>query len=181
MPEIDLDISQRFRKGDLDALREIVSSYQHTMFRIGLKLLGNPDDAKDFAQDVFLHAWQKRDKYDSARPFQPWFFQLAFNLGRGKLRRRKFTVTSEHVEPDPVEQTAETLLIEQEERSTVQELLEQLKPDYRECLLLRFEADLKLEEIAEALDIPVGTVKTRLRRGLIAFKQLYTTTRGAKR
>ncbi len=179
MAVIDPDISQRFHDGDLEALRQIVCHYQGSVFGIGLKLLGSVDDARDFSQDVFLHAYEKRCKYDPARSFEPWFYKIALNLGRGKLRKRKRErVNNNAATVDMVEETAETTLIDQEKRARVQEALSKLKPIYRECLALRFESDLRLHEIAETLGVSLGTVKTRLRRGLMAFKKMYVNREG---
>lgn len=178
MAQISQDSSTRFHSGDYGALKEVVAVYQEPLFRIGLKLLGNPDDAKDFCQDVFLHAWKQREFYNPERPFQPWFFQLAFNLGRGMLRKRKRVVPEEYAEPQSVDETAHASVVVGERSLRVQALLQQLKPMYRECLALRFESDLKLEEIAEVLGVSTGTVKTRLRRGLMAFKELYIRNGG---
>ncbi len=174
MKGIDQDSAKKFHDGDFEALRNVIERYQGSVFGIGLKLLGSVDDAKDFSQDVFLHAYEKRDRYDPERPFEPWFFKLAMNLGRQKLRNRREIPGSDNMPVEVIEETACKGVLEGERKERVRHALTTLKPIYRECLALRFEADLKLHEIAEVLGISPETVKTRLRRGLMAFKESYT-------
>ena len=173
MGDIDPEILKKFHNGDLEALREMVEHYQGSVFGIGLKLLGSVDDAKDYSQDVFVHAYEKRQKYDPERPFEPWFYKLALNLGRQRLRKRREIPKSDAMPVEVVGETAERSLIEKERKDRVWNALRKLKPKYRECLALRFESDMQLHEIAQTLGISLGTVKTRLRRGLMAFKEVY--------
>ena len=178
MNPIDQDISQRFRNGDPDALHAVVTCCQNTVFRIGLKLFANQDDAKDFCQDVFLHAFEKRGRYDPKRPLEPWLYRVALNFGRGRLRRKRSLSLIDADAFQHVDDRAVRDLVEEERRVAVQKALMQLKSNYRECLLLRFECDLKLEEIAGVLEIPLSTVKTRLRRAMAAFKECYIADGG---
>ena len=173
MAGIDPDIPVRFHNGDLEALHDIVEHFQGSVFGIGLKLLGTVDDAKDYSQDVFVHAYEKRHKFDPERPFEPWFYKLALNLGRQRLRKRREIPKSDAMPVEIVGETAEQGLIEKEQKDRVQSALQQLKPKYRECLALRFESDMQLHEIAQTLGLSLGAVKTRLRRGLMAFKEVY--------
>lgn len=173
MGDIDPEILKKFHNGDLEALREMVEHYQGSVFGIGMKLLGSVDDAKDYSQDVFVHAYEKRQKYDPERPFEPWFYKLALNLGRQRLRKRREIPKSDAMPVEIVGETAERSLVEKERRDHVRHALRKLKPKYRECLALRFESDMQLHEIAQTLGISLGTVKTRLRRGLMAFKEVY--------
>ena len=173
MGDIDPEIPKRFHDGDLEALHVIVKHYQGSVFGIGLKLLGSVDDAKDYSQDVFVHAYEKRQKYDPGRPFEPWFYKLALNLGRQRLRKRREIPKSDAMPEEIVTETAERGVVENERKDRVRHALQKLKPKYRECLALRFESDMQLHEIAQTLGISLGAVKTRLRRGLMAFKEVY--------
>ena len=173
MGDIDPEIPKRFHNGDLEALREMVEHYQGSVFGIGLKLLGSVDDAKDYCQDVFVHAYEKRQKYDPERPFEPWFYKLALNLGRQRLRKRREIPKSDAMPEKIAGDSAERSVIEDERKEHVRHVLQKLKPKYRECLALRFESDMQLHEIAQTLGISLGAVKTRLRRGLMAFKEVY--------
>lgn len=178
MGDIDPGISKRFHDGDLEALQDVIGHYQGSVFGIGLKMLGSVEDAKDYSQDVFVHAYEKRDRFDPERPFEPWFFKLALNLGRQRLRKRREIPKSDSMPVEIVEETAERGVIENERKERVRHALQKLKPIYRECLALRFESDMKLHEIAELLGISTETVKTRLRRGLMSFKEHYGKSEG---
>jgi len=180
MTGIDPDIVKRFHTGDLEALRQLVDHFQGSVFGMGLKLLGTVDDAKDYSQDVFVHAYEKRHKFDPERPFEPWFYKVALNLGRERLRKRREIPRSDAMPVEMFEETGESVVIEKEKRELVQQALLKLKPVYRECLVLRFESDLQLQEIAQTLGISLGAVKTRLRRGLMAFKKVYVNGRGGE-
>ena len=173
MAGIDQDSAKRFHDGDHEALQEVIGQYQGSVFGIGLKLLGSVDDAKDYSQDVFVHAYEKRYRFDPERPFEPWFYKLALNLGRQRLRKRREIPKSDDMPEEIVTETAERGVVENERRDRVRHALQKLKPKYRECLALRFESDMQLHEIAQTLGISLGTVKTRLRRGLMAFKEVY--------
>jgi len=180
MGDIDPDIPVRFHRGDLEALHDIVEHFQGSVFGMGLKLLGTVDDAKDYSQDVFVHAYEKRHKFDPGRPFEPWFYKVALNLGRERLRKRREIPGSDIMPVEMFEETGESVMIEKEKQEFVRQALLQLKPVYRECLVLRFESDLQLQEIAQTLGISLGAVKTRLRRGLMAFKKAYEKGRGGE-
>jgi len=173
MTGIDQDIARRFHDGDLEALENIVEAYQGAVFGIGMKMLGTVHDAKDFSQDVFMLVYEKRKRFDPERPFEPWFYKVAMNHGRERLRKRREIPRSDTMPVETVEETAGNMLMQNEMRENVRTALQELKPEYRECLALRFEADMQLQEIAETLDLPLGTVKTRLRRGLMAFRELW--------
>ena len=173
MTGIDQESMKRFHDGDPEALQEIVTHYQGSVFGIGVKLLGTAEDAKDYCQDVFVHAYEKRRLYDPERPFEPWFYKLALNLGRQRLRKRREIPKSDSMPVQVAGETAEREMVEKERKARVENALRKLKPKYRECIALRFEADMQLQEIAQTLGLPLGTVKTRLRRGMTAFKELY--------
>ncbi|ANT64717.1 MULTISPECIES: RNA polymerase sigma factor [Prosthecochloris] len=171
IPEIDREISQRFHNGDREALEVIVATCQGSLFGIGLKMLGGIHDAKDFVQDVCIKIYNKRSLYNPELPFAPWMYKIAINLARERLRNRKEFPGSDSMPAEIIEETPRHLLVDQEQSQAVHTILQQLEPKYRECLVLRFEMDMALKEIATTLDLPVGTVKTRLRRGLMAFRE----------
>jgi len=178
MATLDAETAARFQAGDLEALRRIVEFYQERLFRMGMKLLGGRDEADDFCQDTFLRIFEKRHGYDPSRLFEPWFFKVAVNVGREQLRRRREIPIGNNFPQDSVEAKGEQMLIKQEQQHQVQKALAQLKPKYRQSLALRFESDLSLKEIAGILGISLGTVKSRLSRGLQAFQKAYGNAGG---
>lgn len=177
MATLEAATLKAFRAGSMEALAVVVETYQTKLFRIGLRLFGQTSDAADFAQDGFVRAFEQRRHYQAERPFEPWLVTVAVNAGRSRLRRRKELPSASL--PDPgVEPQAERLLLAQEQREQVQTALVRLQPIHRECLVLRFEAELPLNEIARTLRLSLGTVKSRLNRGLKAFAEAYSVIGG---
>ncbi|MCK5219653.1 sigma-70 family RNA polymerase sigma factor [bacterium] len=173
MSLIKPEIALRFHAGDMMALETVINHFQTRLFRIGLGFFKRPEDAADFAQDVFLRAFEQRTRYNPQRPFEYWFFKVAINLGRNRLRRQREFPASHALPEKTVEARAEVDAIAREEHLLVQQALKNIKPRYRESLILRFEADLSLENMAKSLGVPLGTAKSRLRRGLWAFQKAY--------
>ncbi|NTV51723.1 MAG: sigma-70 family RNA polymerase sigma factor [Candidatus Firestonebacteria bacterium] len=169
------EVERRFYAGDQDALRWVVETYQNAFYRMGWRFFGRGADAQDFAQDVFVHAFERRERYDPARPLKPWLFTVAANLGREHLRRNKHREISagDDLPETGVAPEAETQMEGEERRNRVMHLLQQLHPRYQEVLAMRFESGLSLAETAQALRLPLGTVKSRLSRGLEAFHSAY--------
>jgi RNA polymerase sigma-70 factor, ECF subfamily len=173
MPVLDSQVAKRFQQGDLEALRLIVDAYQTRLYGMGIRLLGHPDEAADMCQDAFLRAFEKRRLYDSKRPFEPWFFKLAVNVGRERLRRRREIPMGDDMPIQAVAAQGDQDLVKKERQQKVQAALTKLKPKHRESLVLRFESDMSLQEMANTLGISLGTVKSRLNRGLQAFQKAY--------
>jgi RNA polymerase sigma-70 factor (ECF subfamily) len=178
MDSLDPGTRGRFQNGDLQALGQIVERFQASLYRMGLRLFRQPADALDFTQDVCLRAYEKRARYDSSRPFEPWFYKLALNLAREKFRRRRELPAGDELpEPSHWGRAHEVLEVEERDR-LVGTALQRVRPKYREVLALRFSEEHPLHEIAQVLGISLGTVKSRLSRGLKAFHQAYLAVGG---
>ncbi len=173
MNRLDPEIATRFRSGDREAFRLIVEQYQNQLFRLGLKLLGQPAEASDFIQDSFLRAFERRAQFDPGRPFDPWLYKVALNVGRERLRRRRELPLGERMPEGSQAAEAEENLQQQDQQKIVREALARIKPIYRESLALRFESELSLKEMARALGLSLGTIKSRLSRGINAFQKAY--------
>lgn len=158
--------------GSLEAWGEIVRRYKDAVFGVALGILGSAPDAEDAMQDSFIRAYENLEKFDINRKFSTWIFTVTSNLCKNKLRRERFLaplrgVASMVSGDDPAEQ------VERDERAAlVREALAELEEKYRAPLVLRFYGELEYQEIAEALNIPAGTVKTRIHRGKRALKDL---------
>jgi RNA polymerase sigma-70 factor, ECF subfamily len=171
---LDADVS-RLRRGDLDALALLVERYQHRLYRYLLRLVRQQAEAEDLFQQTWLRVASQIRRFDPRRNFDAWLFTLARNLAIDHLRRvhpesldDKDAANSTHTpaalrasDPPAVE-----VMIAREHSRFVAAAMENLPILYREVLALRFEEEMKLEEIAQVLDAPLSTVKTRLRRGL---------------
>jgi RNA polymerase sigma-70 factor (ECF subfamily) len=164
----------RLRKGDLDALGALIEQYQTRLYRYLLRLLHEPATAEDLFQQTWIRVAEKIRSYDQKRSFENWLFTVARNLAMDHLRRYR----SESLdEPLPSGESRLDLLasessgaadeiLEAERNASLASAMETLPVIFREVLSLRFEEDMKLEEIAAILQIPLSTVKSRLRRAL---------------
>lgn len=174
----DQHVAQQFADGDLEALGVIIDRYQARLYRMGLKLFRHEAEAADFCQDAFLHAFEKRKHFNPNKPFQPWFLKVALNVGRMRLRKKKEIPMGDKLPEGEAMAVGEQELIKVEETDLVRQALQKLSPKYYESLLLRFEGDLSLKEMASVLACSIGTVKSRLNRGLIKFRQAYQALGG---
>lgn len=174
MEQGELELLQETMSGNLDAWGEIVKRYQDATYGIALGVLRNSADAEDIAQDAFIRAYQKLDLYDMSKKFSTWLFTITANLAKNRLRRERFLTPLKDTftlfgGEDPAEAAERD-----ERRSQVQEALESLDEKYRTPLVLRFYGELEYRDIAEALGVPEGTIKTRIHRGKKALKDRLT-------
>jgi RNA polymerase sigma-70 factor (ECF subfamily) len=173
---VDTEVAQ-LRRGDLDALSSLVTRYQNRLYRYLLRLVRRQAEAEDLFQNTWIRVAEKIASYDPGRSFEAWLFTLARNLAIDHLRRLRPESLDEPIGDGESGETyvarlrsAETGAYEriasQERSSRIGESIDALPVPYREVLTLRFEEEMKLEEIAEVLGVPLSTVKTRLRRAL---------------
>ena len=157
----------RLRKGDLDALAIVMDEYQERLLRYLVRLVKAQAIAEDLFQLTWLRVMEKIRSYDSARDFAPWLFTVARHLALDHLRRYQPESLDEPLpsgdsreELIPLEGPGamETLLAEERAILLAQAMVE-LPLIYREVISLRFEEEMKLEEIATVLKIPLSTVK----------------------
>jgi RNA polymerase sigma-70 factor (ECF subfamily) len=168
----------RLKKGDLAALAPVMAQYQHRLYRFLLRLAQDPALADDLFQQTWLRVVEKIRHYDARRQFGPWLFSVARNLAIDTLRKRRLgsldAVEDSGVAPidrlvaagqDPLEQ-----LLEFERGAALAMAIAELPMIHREVLALRFEEGMKLEQIAEVIDVPLSTVKSRLLRALESLR-----------
>lgn len=147
--------------GDVDAFGVLVERYQRPLFNAALRMVGDADEAKDVVQTAFVRAYDKLDSYKPQYKFFSWVYRIMVNRSLNVLAQRKpyepldSAIVSRAPSP---EQEAEAADLE----AQVQEALLQIAPHYREVIVLRHFLDLSYREMAEALDVPEKTVKSRL-------------------
>jgi RNA polymerase sigma-70 factor (ECF subfamily) len=169
----------RLRSGDVDAIAGLIERYQHRLYRYLLRLVSQPSTAEDLFQQTWIRVMERIQKYDSRRSFEGWLFAVAHNLAIDHLRRRRPESLDEptysgETQADLTRSTdpgALDQLLSKERAGLVVDAVADLPIPFREVITLRFEEEMKLEEIAVALSLPMGTVKTRLHRALKALKQ----------
>lgn len=173
------DSISRLRRGDPDALGALMAHYHHRLYRFLLRLAQDPFAADDLFQQTWIRVMEKIGRYDDRRQFDPWLFSVARNLAIDYLRQRRpasldapdaaGVAPAERVasgSPDPLER-----VLEFERGAILAATVGKLPLIHREVLALRFEEDMKLEEIAEVAGVPLSTVKSRLSRALESLRQ----------
>jgi RNA polymerase sigma-70 factor (ECF subfamily) len=158
--EQDRALVRQCLEGQRDAIGALVGRYQKRLFNVALRMLGNLQDAEDVTQTVFLNAYLKLRSYDPRYRFFSWIYRMTVNESLNMLKRRKKTVTLEDVLVDPALGAAPDRAAEAEDR--VGRALMSLRPDDRAVVVLSHFVSFSYQEIAEVLEIPVKTVKSRL-------------------
>jgi len=166
----DEALLERARRGDRDAFAELVTRHQDGLYTMALRLLGKPEDACDVVQETFMRAYVNLPKLRGAS-VRGWLYRVALNAGHDVLRRgvRRPQDPLDRGDgkildlPDPA--LGPDAVAEGRDRArVVREALLALSPDFREAVVLRDVNQLSYEEIAEALRLPLGTVKSRISR-----------------
>ena len=159
---------ERLRRADPDALGALIERYQHRLYRYLLRLTRDRSQAEDLFQQTWLRVIENIRRYDAARDFDTWLFSIAHNLAVDHLRRRH----PEALEEEPaVDGTADSA-VARERAERLAAAMTGLPAAYREAVTLRFEEEMKIGEIARVTGVPLSTAKSRLRRGLLALREL---------
>jgi len=155
----DRALVQRCLENHPDAAGDLVDRYQQRLFNVALRMLGNVQDAEDVTQTVFLNAFDSLGTYDPKYKFFSWIYRMTVNESLNTLKRRKPTVALE----DDLEILAPGAAADRAEaEDRVGRALMSLKPDDRAVVVLRHFVSFSYQEIADVLEIPVQTVKSRL-------------------
>lgn len=181
--EQELRTVQKVLKGDTNAFEQFVTEYEKNVYNIALRMTGNSEDAADMTQEAFIKAFNSLQSFRGDSKFSVWLYRIATNVCldflRSRNRKPTVSLSVEDNEGDDVEldiadesQSPEVLLERGITRDSVRRGLDSLTPEYRQILLLREIQGLSYEEIAQSLDLEVGTVKSRIfraRKKLCAF------------
>lgn len=155
----DRDLIAKARRGDVEGYNLLVSRWEKRVFNYLLRLVSNREDALDLSQEVFLKAYQNLRKLEDPARFSGWLFRIAHNEAFSLLRKRKPEADLVG-EPRPASTGGRLLPIELS--LAVESALKRLNADQRDAVLLKIYQGFKFEEMAEILDCPVSTVKSRL-------------------
>lgn len=170
---------QAAQAGDRQAFSELVEAYMRPVYNLTYRMLGNPQEAEDAAQETFMRAYSRLEQYDENHKFSTWIFSIANHHCIDRLRKRRATYVS--IDDNPVLQNLhddspqpEHAMLDREQVVEMQRLLSLLDPDYRTPLVLRYWEDLSYEEIAQTLNVSVSAVKSRLFRARQKMADLMT-------
>lgn len=169
----DHDLLRRVAAGDRDAFAGLYDRYAPRMLGLIVRIIGNRTEAEDVLQDAMLQVWGSAGRYDPARsPADAWLLLIARSRAVDRLRKRAVPTVGEVPEPTTpaVDPTGE--LVHKEEAAQARTALDRLPPEQREPVCLAFYHGLTHEQVAARLGQPLGTVKTRIRLGLIRLRDL---------
>ncbi len=170
---------QQARQGDKVAFGQLIEAYQGPVYNLAYRMLNNSGEAEEAAQEAFIRAYTRLESYDPAHKFSTWLLSITSNYCIDQIRKRRAILLSidEPLAPHPALHSenskgpeAQAVAVEQEEM--VQGMLNELAPEYREAVVLRYWYDMSYDEIAEVQDTTVSAVKSRLFR---ARRQLAET------
>lgn len=166
------ELLYRSLNGEKEAWGEIVRRYKDAVYGVNLSILNDKVEAEDATQETFIKAWKNLEKYDMDRKFSTWLFTVGSNLSKNIIRKRdrwsfikKLPLIRGNSDP-------QSKIRKEERKETVREAVFDLNPKYRAPIIMRFWGEQTYEDISEILDIPEGTVKTRLHRGKKRLKSL---------
>ena len=171
----DQELILQLQQNSLDALGILYDRHRLMVYRTALAIANDPDSAADLLQDVFLRLYRFADRVDPSRPLEPWLYRVTTNLSYTYVKRR-------HRWFSPLEDIAEWLVSNKkqtpqyvaemdEESQQVHQAIASLSLQQRVVIVLYYINDLSLQEIAQILDVPEGTVKSRLHYGRKALKK----------
>lgn len=171
-------LMRRARDGDRDAFARIIRMHRAEAYRIAYGYMGNEEDARDMVQEAFLKALRYIHRFDVERPFFPWFYRILRNLSFNQLAKKKrhgecpLNCESDGgIDPRSKDRNPFHDLVASERVEVLWEALRDLSDEHREIILLRHFRDRSYQEIADLLDIPRGTVMSRLFYARTALKQ----------
>jgi len=174
---IDDQLIQQTLAGEKNAFGELVTKYQGRLYNTMIQVVGNSEDAYDVIQEAFFQAYLRLDTFRQTSKFYTWLYRIAFNVAMG-IRRRKRprpvdVATGYNLTELLVDQklTPDEIMISAENIQAVRMAIAELDEEFRSTIILRELEDFTYEEIAEILDVPLGTVRSRLHRARAIIKE----------
>lgn len=170
----DEDLILAFQNGDVSAFEEIVRRYRDPLFNFVVRLLGDAFFSEDIVQETFLRVYRNRHRYHQVAKFSTWIYTIASNLAKTELRRRKvrnfFSISSKGEDEKDYDLVDTSSDIERDvdgvlKGEIILKEINALPYHFKEAVLLRDIQDLSYEEISQILNVPLGTVKSRVNRG----------------
>lgn len=191
----DGSLMQRIARDDTGAFDALFLRHRRAVFSFTLRMLGDSAAAEDLTQECFLRVWRARQRYEPTAAFRTWLFTIARRLALDELKRRQTHGTmlaaemaaeegqSEPMErvPQTVEPNPQEIVMARELGRVVEAALRHLPPEYREAVVLRTIEGLSYDEMAQAMECPIGTVKSRLNAGRKRLKEVALEWLGEKR
>ncbi len=179
MADENAEIARGLKHRDPDLLDRLIEKYQHRLLRYLVHLTGRQDLAEDFFQEAWVRVLERGHQYDGRHEFSTWLFSIARNLALDHFRRIKPVSVDSFTDNDDAnafdipasgQPTAFDATVQREQNEQISMGMLHIAVEYRETLVLRFQEGMTLEEIAMVTKAPLGTVKSRIYRGLSALE-----------
>ena len=175
----DKELILRFQQGDELAYVELVNRYRNRLINFVFRFVGTKEESEDIVQDTFVKLYEKKDYYRPINEFSTWIFTIASKLAKTELRKRKRRKTSslsdlglENKDFDvPVQDTTDEETLDEFADSQIQDAIQSLQIHFRTALILRDIEELSYEEISKILDVPLGTIKSRINRARLQLQE----------
>lgn len=179
--ENDADLVAGYIKGDGESFAALVDRHMSMVYKFTYRYVGDADIANDVVQDVFIKVWKNIKKFDSGKNFKTWLLTITKNTALDALKKKKAVLFSK-IEEGETDLDAflapyvegpdlpDTLLEKAQTKAELERMLAELTPSYRSVLFLRYSEHLKFREIADVLQEPIDTIKSKHRRALIQLR-----------
>ena len=178
----DEKLLKLFQQGDIQAYNQLVTRYKDRLYNFLYRIVNDVDLAEDLAQDTFLKVYIHKDSYKELYKFSTWMYTIAKNLAFTELRKKKRRKTSSFSEitkddweiqvSDPTADDVDEQIMRAEKRRNIQNALSNIPIDFRTIIILRDIQELSYEDISKIIEVPIGTVKSRINRGREKLYQL---------
>ncbi len=169
--DVDFTLMRAIQKGDMVAFNEMVDRYKDRLMNVIGRMLSSTEEAEDIVQETFVRVYQHRQSFNFQHCFSTWIYTIALNLARNELRKRK---KFKFYEISDMQGNESEFAVEMKLPSRVPEVLEgavkELPEKYRTAFLLRDVQELPYEEVAKILNVPLGTVKSRVNRARMMLR-----------
>lgn len=176
-PSDDSELVTAAQQGDREAFGSLVERYQDRVYNTLVRVVGSREDALDVTQEAFVQAYVKLASFRGESKFFTWLYRIAMNLALSHRRKRRPNLSVDEMrqnigeEPISDQASPEKVAISQEHAATVQQALAELGDQHCQILVLREMENCSYEEISEILEMPVGTVRSRLFRARLQLKE----------
>jgi RNA polymerase sigma-70 factor (ECF subfamily) len=180
---LEIGLIDRVLHGDVEAFHDLVETYKNPVYHLCYRMLGNAEDAEDATQETFWKAYKAIHKFDLERSFATWLLSIAAHHCIDQMRKRYVSSFSLELlpegsasddSPSPEDEVARS-----ETGRQVQELLNELKPEDRAVIILRYWYEMSEQEISDALSMTVSAVKSRLHRARRSMARAWVTMQPA--
>lgn len=182
MTRDDATLIRQTLAGDRSAFGFLVRKYQDRLFNVAFRLAGHVEDARDITQDAFINAFESLNRFQGDAQFFTWLYRIAVNAAISRQRKRRETISlqqggrPDQPLPEPFDESFDhqpgDAIERRESDQRIHAALQQISPDFRTVLVLRDLDGMKYEEIADALELPIGTVRSRLHRARLELRSI---------